>query len=91
MVMTYPFESDWEYIQSITGDDSWSPSNMRTYFQKLERNQYLPSSIVGHGFNGWLHTSLTPITLIAEDQKLLSLVIGAAAAMGQVRAIMSYY
>jgi choline dehydrogenase len=88
MVMTYPFESDWEYIQSITGDDSWSPSNMRTYFQKLERNEYLPSSIVGHGFNGWLHTSLTPLTLIVEDQKLLSLVVGAAAAMGKVRSMM---
>ncbi|KAK5112246.1 hypothetical protein LTR62_004407 [Meristemomyces frigidus] len=83
MVMVYPFESDWEYIQSITGDDSWAPNNMRGYFEKLERNEYLPSSIVGHGFSGWLRTTLTPLTLVLEDQKLLSLIQGAASAMGQ--------
>jgi choline dehydrogenase len=86
MVTVYPFESDWEYIQTLTGDDSWAPSNMRSYFEKLERNQYLPNSVIGHGFSGWLHTTLTPATLIIEDQKLLSIVLSAASAMGKVSA-----
>jgi choline dehydrogenase len=60
---------------------------MRNYFIKLERNQYLPSSVVGHGYTGWLHTALTPLTLVLEDQKLLSIVISAASAMGKVSVV----
>ncbi|CCF43309.1 glucose-methanol-choline oxidoreductase, partial [Colletotrichum higginsianum] len=56
---------------------------MRSYFQKLERNMYLPSSIVGHGYSGWLGTSLTSLSLVVEDQKLLSLIVAAASAMGK--------
>ncbi|KAF9771522.1 hypothetical protein IL306_010845 [Fusarium sp. DS 682] len=76
-------DSDWSYIASLTGDDSWNPDNMRSYFEKLEKNMYLPSSLFGHGFNGWLGTSLTSLSLVVEDQKLLSLIISAASAMGQ--------
>jgi len=55
---------------------------MRPYFERLERNRYLPSSIVGHGFDGWLTTSLTDLRLVIEDQKLLSLIIAGATAAG---------
>jgi choline dehydrogenase len=58
---------------------------MRGYFQKLEDCQYLPRSITGHGHNGWLKISLTSLTLVLEDQKLLSLVLSAGTAMGKVR------
>lgn len=83
MVTLYPYNSDWSYIQQITGDDTWAPEAMRKYYQKLEKNRYLPSSLVGHGFNGWLETSLTELTLIAQDFKVLSLVLAAATAMGK--------
>ena len=83
LITMYPHDSDWTYIQSMTGDDSWTPANMRSYFEKLERNRYLPSSIVGHGYNGWLGTALTDLSLVIEDQKLLSLIIAAATAMGK--------
>ncbi|GKT83809.1 choline dehydrogenase [Colletotrichum tofieldiae] len=76
-------DSDWSKIASLTSDDSWSPDNMRSYFQKLEKNMYLPSSIIGHGYSGWLGTSLTSLSLVVEDQKLLSLIISAASAMGK--------
>ncbi|KAG4268332.1 choline dehydrogenase, partial [Fusarium proliferatum] len=76
-------DSDWSYIASLTGDDSWNPDNMRSYFEKIEKNMYLPSSIIGHGFSGWLGTSLTSLSLVVEDQKLLSLIISAASAMGK--------
>ncbi|KAK9412992.1 putative Glucose-methanol-choline oxidoreductase N-terminal domain-containing protein [Seiridium unicorne] len=76
-------DSDWNYIASLTGDESWEAENMRGYFQTLEQNAYLPSSVVGHGFNGWLTTSLTSLSLVVEDQKLLSLIIASASAMGK--------
>ncbi|KAI1874877.1 hypothetical protein JX265_003563 [Neoarthrinium moseri] len=77
------FDSDWEYIADLTGDDSWRSSNMQTYFEQIERSAYLPNSVVGHGFHGWLWTSLTSLSLVVEDQKLLSLIISAATAMGK--------
>ncbi|KAH9863942.1 hypothetical protein J1614_009875 [Plenodomus biglobosus] len=83
LITIYPYRSDWKYIQDITGDSSWNPDNMRKYFVKMERSRYLPSSIVGHGFNGWLETSLTQLTLIAQDFKVLSLVLAAASGMGK--------
>ncbi|KAM0187313.1 hypothetical protein ACHAPI_011226 [Fusarium lateritium] len=76
-------DSDWANIAALTGDDSWNPKNMQSYFRKLEKNMYLPSSIVGHGFKGWLGTSLTSLTLVVEDLKFLSLVISAASATGK--------
>lgn len=83
MVTLYPFESDWEYIQSLTNDDTWSPRNMRHYFERLERSRYLPSSIIGHGFDGWLTTTVTDLTLVVEDLKLLQTVLSAASAFGK--------
>ncbi|KAJ5345721.1 CAZyme family AA3 [Penicillium brevicompactum] len=79
----YPYENDWENLAGLTGNDSWSATNMRQYFERLERNRYLPSSLVGHGFEGWLTTSLTDLRLVIEDQKLLSLILAAATAAGQ--------
>jgi choline dehydrogenase-like flavoprotein len=56
---------------------------MRHYFKKLERNRYAPSSLIGHGFDGWLTTSLTDLRLVIEDQKLLSLILAGATAAGR--------
>ncbi|KAB8216128.1 hypothetical protein BDV33DRAFT_194598 [Aspergillus novoparasiticus] len=83
MIMILAYDSDWDSIASATGDDSWSAEKMREYLKRLERNRYLRNSIAGHGFNGWLTTSLTQLKLVLEDQKLLSLVIAAATAAGQ--------
>jgi choline dehydrogenase len=85
MITVYPFDDDWKYIQQITGDRTWAPAKMRKYFQKLEKAEYLPSTIIGHGFNGWLKVSLTSLHLVVEDQKLLSLILSAATAAGKVR------
>ncbi|KAJ5998931.1 hypothetical protein N7451_006741 [Penicillium sp. IBT 35674x] len=82
MITILPFDNDWENMAALTGNESWSASNMRGYFEKLERNRYLPSSLVGHGFDGWLTTSLTDLRLVIEDQKLLSLILAGATAAG---------
>ncbi|KAH8901234.1 alcohol dehydrogenase [Thozetella sp. PMI_491] len=83
LITVYPHASDWEYIRSVTGDSSWAASNMRKYFQRLENTKYLPNGIVGHGFSGWLTTSVTDLTFALTDAKLLSIIISAATAMGK--------
>ncbi|KAI8628136.1 GMC oxidoreductase [Xylariaceae sp. FL1651] len=78
-----PNDNDWNSISLITGDSSWESSKMRKYFERLEAVRYLPNSVTGHGLSGWLQTRLTPLILVLEDLKVLSLVIAAATAMGQ--------
>src|SRR5262245_9164386 len=33
MIMVYPHEADWRGIADLTGDRSWDPEKMRSYFQ----------------------------------------------------------
>ncbi|XP_014556085.1 hypothetical protein COCVIDRAFT_100853 [Bipolaris victoriae FI3] len=82
LIAVYPHQSDFENIQKLTGDDSWAPSNMRKYFEKLEKNQYLIPGTGAHGYKGWLNTEYAPIDIVTSDPKLLSLVGGAAFALG---------
>jgi choline dehydrogenase len=82
MITILPHNSDWNNLVSITGDNSWAPTSMRQYWERLERCRYLPNGISGHGFDGWFETSLTDLRLVVEDRKLLSLIISAATAMG---------
>ncbi|OLN93073.1 Oxygen-dependent choline dehydrogenase 6 [Colletotrichum chlorophyti] len=83
LISVYPHRSDWDGIASLTGDSSWSASNMRKYFQRLERADYLPNGVIGHGFNGWLTTSVTDLGLVIKDVKLLTVIVSAASAMGK--------
>jgi choline dehydrogenase len=48
----YPLISEW------TDKSLISPSNMRKVFQKIEHNNYLPSSTAGHGFTGFFNTMM---------------------------------
>lgn len=57
-VCALPSDDDWDSIANITGDKSWAADNMRKYFIKMEQNQYLPNGTAGHGFNGWLATTI---------------------------------
>jgi choline dehydrogenase len=41
MITVYPQNSDWDKIAQITGDASWRSQNMRKYFERLERCQYI--------------------------------------------------
>ena len=95
LITMYPHRSDWNYIASLTQDNSWKADNMRKYFVAIENNEYIslttnPLSlldplipITGHGYNGWLTTSLTDLWLVVTDLKLLSIVKTAILAMGQ--------
>lgn len=81
LITIYPHESDWQYIADITGDSSWNPNKMRTYYEKMEKCEYLPEGTAGHGFDGWLHVSATNQTMIVDDQKINSVTIAAAKAL----------
>ncbi|KAH8673439.1 hypothetical protein BX600DRAFT_508704 [Xylariales sp. PMI_506] len=83
LVTIQAFDSDWDNIASLVGDDSWSADNMRLYWEKIEKCEYLPSSIVGHGYSGWLNTALTSLITAATDLKVVSLIAAACTAMGQ--------
>jgi len=71
LVALLPHDSDFNYIQQITGDASWAASTMKKHFVKLERNQYSNSVLngAGHGFSGYLGTAVTQIGLLASDSK----------------------
>ncbi|KAH8678264.1 hypothetical protein BX600DRAFT_479523 [Xylariales sp. PMI_506] len=84
MITMYPHDSDWSYIANITGDSSWAPDQMRKKFVAIENNQYLPSSVVGHGYGGWLTTSLTSLTLVLQDAKFLNLVLSVLNTVGSL-------
>ncbi|KAL1619975.1 hypothetical protein SLS56_009894 [Neofusicoccum ribis] len=82
LIAVYPHRSDFEYIATLTGDSSWGPDNMRKYFTRLEKNQYLLAGGEGHGYDGWLETETAPLSIVLEDTQLLSLLTGGAFALG---------
>ncbi|KAB5582834.1 choline dehydrogenase [Coniochaeta sp. 2T2.1] len=84
MVTIYPHQSDFEYMATLTGDASWSPSNMRKYFTRLEKNRYLLPGLPGHGYQGWLSTETAPLSIVLKDPQLLSILLGGAAALGSL-------
>lgn len=86
LIIIYPSNSDWDRIAEITGDDSWNAESMRTYFQKVERNQYLdPARIQAgrHGDSGWLATEKADTTDLPQDWQLQRTLQHSLATAGQ--------
>lgn len=83
LITIYPHNSDWDRIAEITGDDSWNSDNMRTYFQRLEKCEYIerPADPIHnpsrHGFDGWLHNTLADPSAAIKDPQLLRIIISA--------------
>ncbi|KAF5024499.1 hypothetical protein F66182_3439 [Fusarium sp. NRRL 66182] len=84
LIAVYPHRSDFDYIASLTGDESWSAENMRKYFVKAEDNRHLPAGQDGHGYDGWLSTENAPLSIPLNDEQLLSLLSGGAVALTEV-------
>lgn len=84
MITVYPHNSDWDKIAEITGDASWNSDNMRKYFERLERCNYLDRPInpndnpTRHGFDGWLTTNLADPKLVVRDRQLLKIIVKSA-------------
>ncbi|KAF3148062.1 hypothetical protein TWF594_001984 [Orbilia oligospora] len=83
LITVTPHDSDWDHIRSITGDDTWAASNMKKYFERLEKVNYEPNSIVGHGKHGWLWVERPDVSLALGDAKIVSQLVASAVAMGQ--------
>ncbi|KAJ2894838.1 Glucose-methanol-choline oxidoreductase [Zalerion maritima] len=83
LIAVYPHEEDFEHIADVTGDETWRESNMRRYFERLEKNGYLLTGVGdGHGHDGWLSTETAPLELVVQDAQFLSLLTGGAFALG---------
>ena len=83
LIFVYPHDADWNHIQAITGDPSWSASRMRTFFERLENCHHRPVqrllSRIGinrsrHGFKGWLHTEKAIPMLSARNLDLFRVI-----------------
>ena len=83
MILVYPHNEDWQQIADATGDVSWSPEDMRRYFEKLENCHHRPldrflHALTGlnpskHGFGGWLRTEKAlPLDVAIQDKELLT-------------------
>lgn len=83
LITMQAFDNDWNDIATLTGDSTWNADKMRNYWKKIEKNSYIPTSIIGHGFNGWLDTSLTSLITAAGDLKLITLIAAASTALGK--------
>ena len=83
MITIYPHNSDWDKIAELTGDPSWNSDNMRKYFQRLERCEYIerPSdptkNTSRHGFDGWLNNTLADPSAAIKDPQLLKIILAA--------------
>ncbi|KAK4223243.1 putative GMC oxidoreductase [Podospora fimiseda] len=53
-VTVLPSKETWDSIGRLTGDSSWNGDAIRTLFQRIENNHYVPPGTPGHGFNGYL-------------------------------------
>lgn len=84
LIAIYPHQSDFDSLAQLTGDDSWSASNMRKYFSRLESNRYLLPLAPGHGYSGWLTTETAPLAIPLKDPELLSMFLGGAFASGHI-------
>lgn len=86
LITVYPSNSDWDRIAEITGDDSWGSDNMRKYFEKLEKCEYLPPAQVKlgkHGSSGWLVTEKADTSGAPDDWQLQATLQSALAEAGQ--------
>ena len=84
LAVVYPQASDFDSIATLVNDPTWENTNMRKYFEKLEKCNYVQSVVGGgHGYSGWLQTTLTPLVLIVEDLKVASVAISYATALGK--------
>jgi len=70
LILMYPSNSDWDRIADTMDDNSWSSTNMRQYFQRLEQCRYImPGTLPDqrHGFNGWQPNELEDPNIFTSD------------------------
>jgi choline dehydrogenase len=87
MVDIYPSDSDWENIETLTGDHSWNPRRMRRHFEQLEKCLYVPQTAANpsrHGYEGWQPTEFADSTVYNGDTKVSGILQAAASVAGDI-------
>lgn len=74
MNFAWPPDAEWDYIAEITKDKSWRHQHMRRHFMALENCTYVPQGTPGHGFDGFVESSLGNATLGLVSPNVLSVV-----------------
>jgi choline dehydrogenase len=85
LITLYPDNDDWDAIVRQTGAASWESGAMRAYFQRVEKNGYLPrreGREARAGYDGWLSTEQTDPRLLFKDRRLFALALAAAKEAG---------
>lgn len=59
-------QQDFNNLASMFEDSSWSYTNMRKYFVKIEDDLSLTPPNADHGFKGWLGTTLNPPSILSS-------------------------
>jgi choline dehydrogenase len=99
LITIVPSDSDWEQMAELTGDDSWRAKNMRQYFSRMERCEYITDHYFGrphpgnHGFLGWLATGIAKPKLLVADWKVFWIVVATLLTTieGKTRSSLRYF
>jgi choline dehydrogenase len=94
MITMYPDNEDWSQIEKITNDSTWSPKNMRLYFQMIEKNNYKSQNEIQrgeHGLKGWLSTEQNSVKLLLNDKQFLQIVESAFQEEGYLNEVLDNF
>lgn len=83
LLMVYPSNSDFDNIATAFNDPTWSATNMRSYFQRLENCRYLIQAGSLHGTGGWQPIEMIDESLFMADPQLLEFMVTACNTMGK--------
>ena len=81
-LMVYPSNSDFDTIANSFSDPSWSATNMRQYFQRLENCRYLIQAGSLHGTKGWQPTEMIDESVFIADPQILEFMLTTVKTMG---------
>ncbi|KAH8654420.1 hypothetical protein BGZ60DRAFT_386199 [Tricladium varicosporioides] len=83
MAAALPSDSDWQDIADLTGDQSWTPRNMRQYFTRLENDHSVPQGTPGHGFDGFLDITVNSDEFLRNQTQGTEVLKATAKLLGQ--------
>ena len=75
LLTVYPSNSDFDTIATAFGDETWSHTNMRSYFQRLEDCRYLIQAGSLHGTKGWQPTEMIDESFFIADPQILEFML----------------
>jgi choline dehydrogenase len=98
LIEIYPSSSDFDSIADLTGDSSWSATNMHKYFQRFEAARYgegftrrprLAANASSHGRSGWQTSEIPDPSFMPKDPKYLAVMQSAVQEIGAPDALAS--